>query len=358
MNTRKSRITFGLFIGIALSILLAGCGSANTDSQPDSSSPSATEGSSFTHEFQLTTPLGDSHTAVQIWTDLFAELEEKTDGRLTGKVFSNSQLGGGNMNTTVDMVQKGTIDIGVFGSPLLGGYVPEFRVPTTAFLFDDFETADKALNDEAVMNFYREKSGESGYYFMGWMENSWNEITNNKKELILPEDMQGLKMRVAAGDIVIAGFQAAGANVVDMSLNELYTALQQGVADGQENGVSGAITANKLYEVQKYMTYTQYSYSPFAVVMNKKLWDEIPADDQAILTTLFEKYAPMQIQQNRESMEENLEFVKSEGMIVHVMTPEEREQWKAVMGPEAPDVQKVLDTYDQDFVKMLIDATH
>jgi tripartite ATP-independent transporter DctP family solute receptor len=346
-NMKKCSCFFAIACGVVL--VFASC-SGGRDS---SSSAGNTE---FKYNYKLTTPLGQTHLSVEYWTKLFTDLEAKTNGRLTGKVYPTSQLANGNMMTAVDMIQKGTIDLGAFGSPLLGGYVAEMRLPTIPFLFENSEQVDKVLNSKEVMDYFRRKCAESNFYFLGWMENSWNEISNSKRELIHPQDMKGLKMRVAANDLVSDAFVAAGASVVDMSLSELYTALQQGVVDGEENGVSGAFYANKLYEVQKYLTYCQYSYNAFSCVMNKTLWDKMPAADQELFTQLFNIYGPGQVKANRDSMETNLKIIEDYGVVVHRLTPAEREEWKTVMGPDSAPIVALLKKYDQEFVNSLLAA--
>jgi tripartite ATP-independent transporter DctP family solute receptor len=322
----------------------------------EGSSSSSAGNAEFKYNFKLTTPLGQTHLSVEYWTKLFTDLEAKTNGRLSGRVYPTSQLANGNMMTAVDMIQKGTIDLGAFGSPLLSGYVAEMRLPTTPFLFEDSGQVDRVLNSQEVMDYFRKKCAQSNFYFLGWMENSWNEISNSKRELIHPQDMRGLKMRVAANDLVSDAFAAAGASVVDMSLSELYTALQQGVVDGEENGVSGAFYANKLYEVQKYLLYCQYSYNAFSCVMNKTLWDKMPASDQELFTQLFNIYGPGQVKANRDSMETNLKIVEDYGVVVHRMTPSERAEWTSTMGPDSAPIVALLKTYDPEFVKILLDA--
>lgn len=361
------------YLALVLSVIMlcaafAGCssGSSSGGPAPASSAVPAASGeapaasgtaptSNFKYDFKVTTPLGDTHSAVQYWKDFFTELSEKSGGRLTGDIFPNSQLAGGNMNTSVDMVQKGTIDVFCGGIALLGPLVAESRLISIPFMFDNFEQGDKTLNSEAVMAYFSEKYGEYNYHLFGWMENGWMEWTNNIREIKEPEDFKGIKMRTGAQPFLGAGYEAMGGTGVEMSLSEVYTALQQGVVDGQCNGISGAITANKLYEVQKYLTMCQVEWSPFVCLMNLDLWNKMPAGDQALWDEVFSKYGPAQIQACRDAMEPCLEQVEEYGVIVHHMTPEERERFKEKMGPNSEPVQKLLASYDQDFVKLLFE---
>jgi TRAP-type C4-dicarboxylate transport system substrate-binding protein len=90
--------------------------------------------------------------------------------------------------------------------------------------------------------------------------------------------------------------------------------------------------------------------------MNKTLWDRMPAADQELFTQLFAIYGPGQVKANRDSMETNLKIIEDYGVVVHRMTPAEREEWKAVMGPNSAPITALLKKYDQEFVKILLDA--
>lgn len=336
--------------------VLTGCGGEKVTSTSDNqNSESGT--STWSYSFTATTPLGDTHTAVEYWGKIFDELSERTNGRITGKIYPSSQLAGGDMATSLDMVQKGTIDIFVGGSTILGSYIPEFRLTNLAFVFPNNESCDGTLNDEEIMAFYNKESEAQGFHFLGWMENGWSEITNNKRELIKPSDLSGLVMRIPNGnDALIKAYESVGASAVNINLGELYTSLQQGVCDGEENGIAGAITSNMLYEVQKYMTYCQYAYGSFSCMMNDQLWNSIPAEDQALIQEVFEENATAQIQANRDAMEPCLKQVEDYGMVVHVMTDEEKAEWTEAMGPDSAAVKEILegDEYDQDFVNLFL----
>lgn len=330
-------------------------GGSNSPEDASTNDSTVDDGDAFTYDFKVTTPLGESHTSVKYWTELFEELSERTDGRLTGKVYPNSTLAGGNMTTATDMVQKGTIDILVCGAGMLDGYVPEMDLPAMAFLFDNNEAADGTLNDDYVLGYYRDKLSPNGFYLLGWMENAWAEITNSKRELTTDNFLNGLTMRVAGNQVLSAAYESAGATTVNIDLSELYTALQQGVCDGEENGLAGAITANNLYEVQKYILYCQYSYGAFSCCINQKLWESIPESDQQIIMDVFNEYAPQQIEANRNAMETSLQTCIDYGCEIHYITDEERAAWKEIMGPSCEKVQNVLaENYDLEFANEFI----
>lgn len=353
----KKSISLLIVTIMVISIFMYGCNNSN-NVPPTSSGETPSENtqveSTYKHKFTMTTPLGDTHSAVSTWKTAFEELSERTNGRLTGEIYPSSQLAAGNMATSLDMHVKGTIDMFCGGNSIYGAYVKDAEVFGIPFLFGDFEAADRTLHDEDVIAYFNGELEKNNIHFLGWMENAWMVFTNNVRELKVPSDLSGLKMRCADGDLVDAAIQNAGGSVVYLSLNDLYTSLQQGVVDGQDNGIAGAVFTNKLYEVQKYLTHIYITYSPFVISINNELWNKIPDSDKAILEEIVEKYSKQQVEMNRSQIEPNLEYIIEQGMQVYTPTEREVEEWIAVMGHEAEPVAKVLQQYNQDFVKLVL----
>ncbi len=354
----KKSLSIITAITLVACMVLGGCGSSGSaNSGASGSASSKSEESNFKHSFTITTPLADTHSAVKYLNDAFAEISEKTDGRITGQVYASSQLASGQMATAMDMVVKGTIDMQCAGNSIYGSYIKDYEVLGTPFLFESHEAADKVLYNEDVYNYYSKKCEETNLHLLGYMENAWMVYTNNKHDIKVPSDLSGLKMRCADGDLVEAAMTNAGASIVYLSLTDLYTSLQQGVVDGQDNGIAGAVYTNKLYEVQNYITNLEFTYSPSVVVMNNDLWNKIPTSDQDIINEVLAKYMKEQVEYNRSLIEPNLKEIEDYGVNIYTPTDEEREIWIAEMGAESPAVKKVLDeNYNSDFVKTILEA--
>src|SRR3546814_5116739 len=114
---------------------------------------------------------------------------------------------------------------------------------------------------------------------LAWAENGFRHMTNNKHPIKVPADMQGLKMRTVENPVHIQAYKAFGINPTPMAFSEVFTALQQGTVDGQENPLS-VITASKFDQVQKYLTLTGHVYSPGVYLMNKAAFDKLSDDDK------------------------------------------------------------------------------
>lgn len=357
---------FSLIVAIVMifSLALTACGggtqsnqSTNSGSGNAASTSTESGGSDFKYDFKITTPLGDTHSGVKYMNDAFKEIAEKTNGRITGQVYPTSQLAAGDMGAATDMLVKGTIDGMFAGNALYGPFVPEYYLLGTCFLFHSHESADETFYNDQVWDYYSAALEGVNLHLVGYMENAWMVMTNNKRPLVHPSDLKGLKMRCNDGDLVTTAMESQGCSTVTMSLTDLYTALQQGVVDGQDNGIAGAITANKLYEVQKYCTDMEYTYSPFVVTINNELWNKIPAEDQEIITEVLQRYCKEQVEFNRGSVAQKKQEIIDAGVEVYDPTEEEVQEWIDAMGPNNPEVQELLAQYDQDFLKLLLELT-
>ena len=123
---------------------------------------------------------------------------------------------------------------------------------------------------------------EKGLVPIGWGINGFRQLTNSKKSVRTPDDLKGMKIRVAGSRMFIRTFQLLGANPVTMSFSDLYPALQQGVIDGQENPLK-EIESSSFYNVQKFVTIWNYAYDPLIMMMNKKSFDGVCKQDQQAL---------------------------------------------------------------------------
>ena len=159
-------------------------------------------------------------------------------------------------------------------------------------------------------------------------ENGFRHWTNSKRPLATPDVMKGLKIRVPGMKMYISLFKAMGADPTSMSFSEVFTALQQGTVDGQENPIS-VIYTTKLNEVQKYMTICNYSYDPIVLGVNKKLWDSIDKDTQAIMKKAAEEAMALNIKLTREDEAKQLDEMKKKGLQVNVLTPEQIKVFQA-----------------------------
>lgn len=218
----------------------------------------------------------------------FSELvKQKTGGKVDIQVFASSQLG--DQKTLIEGLIYGTIDMALVGTAALTQFQPQMGIFDLPFLFDDRDHAYRSL-DTVGMDIGKALEPK-GIKLLGYMENGIRHLTNNVREVKTPDDMKGLKIRVQTSKIFIEMMKALGASPTPMSLDELYSAMQSGTVDGQENP-SAHIYTQRYYEVQKYASLTAHAYAPEPVLISMAKWKSLPAAVQkAILDSAAEAIA-------------------------------------------------------------------
>jgi TRAP-type transport system periplasmic protein len=252
----------------------------------------------------------------------FAELvEEKTGGEHSVRIFPNAQLTGGDQMKQAEMVGRGALDFVLTSAINVTPLVPEMAVFSLPYLYSNYEEVD-ATTAGAPGERMEEIMAEHGVKVLAWGENGFREVTNNVRPIKTPEDLQGLKMRVA-GPMYIDVMNALGANPQQMQWSETFQALQQGVVDGQENPIGAVIIPQRVYEVQKYITPWHYSYDPLFLGVSQQLWDSWDEETRNAVQAAAEQAMQYQIEVSREDTEKGIEFLKEQGMEVYEATPDE-----------------------------------
>ncbi len=203
---------------------------------------------------------------------------EKSAGMIEIKVFPSSQLGG--QKELIEGITFGSIDMALVGTAVLGQFQPKISVFDLPFLFENREHAYKAL-DSVGMDL-GEDMEKNGIKLLGYMENGIRHLTNNIHEVNSPADMKGLKIRVMTNKIYISMMKSLGASPTPMAFGELYSAMQQGVVDGQENP-SAHIWTKRFFEVQDYASLTAHAYAPEPVLISMSTWNKLPSKAQEII---------------------------------------------------------------------------
>lgn len=211
--------------------------------------------------------------------DHFANLvKERTKGEVIIQVYPSSQLG--NQRDLVEGLTFGTVDMTLTGTAVLGNFIPEVAVFDLPFVFRDIPHAYKAL-DTVGMDLCKKGEGRGMITLAIW-ENGVRHMTNNKRPIKTPEDMKGLKMRVMEQPVYIEMMKALGASPTPMAMSELYTALQKGVIDGQENPLAH-IATKRFYEVQKYISLTGHTYASEPLLISTVSWKKLTPEQQQIV---------------------------------------------------------------------------
>ncbi|HDL5700140.1 TPA: TRAP transporter substrate-binding protein [Mannheimia haemolytica] len=258
--------------------------------------------------FAYEAPRSDTqHIAAKKFNDL---LQEKSQKGLKLSLFPDSTLG--NAQTAISGVRGGTIDIAMSSSSNFTGLEPKLNVIDIPFIFKDRDHAYKALDGEIGQGLLTalEAHGLKGLAF--W-EVGFRAFSNSKHPITKPGDIKGLKIRTNQNPMYIQAFSILGANPVPMPLSELYTALETKAVDAQEHPI-GIFWSAKLYEVQKYFSFTNHGYTPLIVAINKAKFDALPAEQQTALVEAAKEAGKYQRQLNLENEQKIIDSLKKAGI--------------------------------------------
>lgn len=233
---------------------------------------------------------------------------EKSNGSMEIHVFPSSQLG--NQRDLIEGLTFGTVDMTLTSTAVFGNFVPEMGVFDLPFIMRDIDHAYKTM-DEVCMEVG--KLGEArGIKTLGVMENGVRHMTNNKRLIRIPADMKGLKVRVMEQPVYIEMMKALDASPTPMAFGELYTALEKGVIDGQENPLAHIFTS-RFFEVQKYISLTGHTYSGEPILIGLPVWNKLNAEQQKILQESIDEAVVWQRNLCRELEGEFLEKIRASG---------------------------------------------
>lgn len=286
---------------------------------------------------QIVIRLGHGHTADHSYQKGMEEarkkLEEDTNGRITIEFFPSAQLG--NERQMQEQLSAGTLDMTITG--LVNLYDPAFALFDFPFLYDNREQI-KAVMYSDLMDDMNQTLIENGLRIVGLMEVGFRNVTSNVP-IEKPADLRGFKIRTPESPAQIETFRALGANPTPMSFNELYTALQQGVVDGQENPLEN-IYNGRLYEVQDYVNVTRHIYNFAYVLMSDETWNRLSTEDRQVVADAIEFGSLWQIDWAADNEAVYEQRLKDEGM--EFIYPDRDEFRRAAQG-----------AYESDFVRDL-----
>jgi len=266
------------------------------------------------------------------------ELARASGGQFTVDVFPAMQLGGAAEN--VQNVRAGTLQMIWVGMAFLSRTVPELEALSLPFQFDSREQAFRVV-DGPVRKLLDAKFAEKGLTDLGYMELGARHVTNSKRPIKSLEDLKGLKIRMQPNETHLATFRALGANPVAMDIKELYSAMQQGVVDGQENPFA-VIRASRFFEVQKFISNTSHFFDFINVVANRRAFEALPPAQQKALRDSMAKAVAWQRSRATAEETEAIAEIKAKGMTYDEVSPRFREQLRKGSAGVVEDVKKRL----------------
>lgn len=240
------------------------------------------------------------------------EIKDKTGGRIEIRVQGGGALGGD--REVIEGVQLGTVDMTVVSTSIVVNFDPDFAILDIPFLFRDFDHAQAVL-DGPIGKELLDGLPQKGLVGLAFGGMGFRELTNNAKPVKTPDDVKGLKIRTQQNEMHIAVWRELGALPTPMAIPEVYTALQQGVVDGQENPV-GAIINNRFGEVQKYISLTDHAFTPLVLLISPSVYSSLSEEDKQVFATAAKNAMARNRKEVDAVLTSGLETLKSQGMTV------------------------------------------
>ncbi|SDG67135.1 DctP family TRAP transporter solute-binding subunit [Propionivibrio dicarboxylicus] len=323
----QARVSKRTFLSLALATALAcAFGSAN-----------AADIKERTAKFPIVNPIDHPQG---LGAQKFVEVvEKKSGGKIKIKIHASGALGG--EQQVAAAMQGGTVEISMMSPAQLVGTIKEFVVLDFPFVFANEKQADAVLDGpfgKKLMDLMPAK----GWVGLGFMEQGYRSISNSKRPINKLEDIKGLKLRTILNPLYVDMLNALGANAVPMPFPEVYTALETKTIDGQENPET-SVDASKLYEVQKYFSADRHIYNPQMLMVSKKFWDSLSADEKKIFEEALVEARDVQRKAARAMTEKSRKVLIEHGMQLNEIAPAEIARMKEVVKPVTEKYAAQLD---------------
>jgi C4-dicarboxylate-binding protein DctP len=286
----------------------------------------------FSHVVSPNTPKGKA-------ADFFEKrLEELSGGKIDVQVYPSSQLY--KDNAVLKALRLNSVQMAAPSFSKFGKIVPQLALFDLPFLFRDIDHLHK-VQDGEVGQALKDKVAAKGIVALSFWDNGFKQLSSSSKALINPEDAKGQKFRIMSSKVLEAQFHAVGANPQMMPFSEVYSGLQQGVIDGQENTNSNIYT-KKFHEVQKHLSLTDHGYLGYLVVMSKKFWNKLPADLQANVTQAMKEATEKEREYAQELNDSQLAAIKAYAdktgdLKIYNLTAEQKEAWRNAVSKIYPE---------------------
>ena len=282
----------------------------------------------FSHVVATDTPKGKA-------SEKFKELAEKyTGGKVKVEVYPNSTLY--KDKEELEALQLGSVQMLAPSNSKFGPLgIREFEVFDLPYILPDLKTLRKVTEGPLGLRLLKllDSKGITG---LAYWDNGFKQMSANKK-LVTPADYQGVKFRIQSSRVLQAQFKSLGSLPQVMAFSEVYQALQTGVVDGQENTWSNIYT-QKMHEVQKYITETNHGYIGYVVIVNKKFWDDLPADIRDQLSKAMKEATDFNNAQSQKENDDALAEIKKSGKSEIIkLTPQQDEAMRKAMEPVYKD---------------------
>lgn len=271
----------------------------------------------------------DSHPRTGAMKKFAADVEKATGGKVKVEVFGNAMLG--SEEKMLIAAQAGTLDFYMGAMQPMAARKKELQIFDFPFLFGTDGEAAYVL-DGPVGRKMLDNLADMNLHGMVWAGGAFRNMSNSKRPLGTLADMKGLKVRVMQSPMALASFNAMGMNAVPMAFTEVYTALETKALDGYEHPVVD-MYANKMFEVQKFLTITNHVYTPVALVASKKFWDGLTPDQQKAIQKVAEDTRAFQRTEELKDASKVVDELKAKGMAMTAMPAAELNKIRTTVQP-------------------------
>lgn len=327
---------WGLLFVMALVIsVLAACGGSDEAKDAEATNGSAGDSGEKTYVIKAGHAASEEHFAQGTFEKFKELVEEKSNGQIKVEIYPNGQVGG--EREMVEALQLGNLTLAAPSSSVVTAFSPSMYLWDLPFLFKDANQAHAVL-DGAVGQAVLADLESVGIKGLGYWENGFRHIMNDKQPINKLEDMKGLKFRTLESQQQIQMWNATGANATPIAFTELYSALQQGTVDGAESPLA-LMYAQKFQEVQKYLTLSGHLYSPWPVLMNKAFFDELPADLQKAVEDAVEETKAHNRQLSADDEKKSLKLLEEGGMTYNELSADEKTRFQEAMQVVYPEIE-------------------
>lgn len=268
--------------------------------------------------------VGDpAQSSVGVTAEHFAELVDKaTNGTVQVDVFPDGVLFGGDQNAAVNMVEDGSMDATILSTSVYASFEKRMNAISLPYLFTNYDEFTSFLEGEPGQTLL-DSLDRLNTVGLAMMIRTFRNVTNSVRPVETPEDLGGLKLRVPNNRLWVEFFGPLGADPTPMDFKEVYTALQLGTIDGQENPVEVPL-ANKFYEVQDYLSMTEHIGDGYILAFNKDVWNQLDSDTQDAVRKAAMETAQFKLDYDLSAEEQIIEELEAEGMQVNRLTPEQK----------------------------------
>ena len=297
-----------MILSLAMVLSLAACGGSSSESTGDAAEESTGEVITL-RASSSTAPTHPYNVGLEKLAELVAE---RTNGQIKIDIFPSAQLGDERAN--IEDLQMGTLDIAVSSTGPLGNFVEDFLILDLPYLFSNYEHAHAVLDGE-VGEGLKAQLTDLGIVGGAFWENGFRQMTNSKLAINTPADCAGLKLRCMENQAHIAAFSALGMDPTPMAWSEVFTALQQGVIDGQENPIA-VIYSNAVYEAQAHLAITNHVYSAAMILFSPATMEKLTAEQQQIQLDAAQEVAAYERSLCEDGEAEQIAEMESKGLQV------------------------------------------